>query len=327
MLNVFITVDTEMWLVDEFSESWREDHLEAEMSSDIYGRTSRGEFGLRYQLDVLNRYGLKAVFFVEAMFASGGYLHRLTEIVALVQGAGHEVQLHTHPEWLVKIDARHAGDRRGLSMSDFSAVQQEEYVGIGLANLRSAGATDVCAHRAGNFGASFETLRALAKHGISIDTSYNPLWFDRACKLRTPELLMEPTLLEGVWEFPVTTFRSGVGGVRHAQLAACSAQELEEALLDAVVRRHSSFVLVSHSFELIKHRKQGRPIAPDHIVIRRFDRLCRFLAEHRDTMTTTGFAGLDPAQLSTVGDHRPLSVSIYSTARRYAEQLVRRVPS
>ncbi len=67
MIEVLITVDTELSSApgEITAEAVREN-----MRRGIYGATAKGEFGLRHQLEVLNRHGLKAVFFVEALFAS-----------------------------------------------------------------------------------------------------------------------------------------------------------------------------------------------------------------------------------------------------------------
>ena len=85
--SVFITIDAEMW---PSTFNWRTTKLGAEMGRDIYGKTSRGEFGLRFQLDTLDSFGLRAVFFVESLFA-WAVPGRLGEIVKLIRGRGHEL--------------------------------------------------------------------------------------------------------------------------------------------------------------------------------------------------------------------------------------------
>src|SRR6478609_6242763 len=97
MLNVFITVDTEVW---PLLPDWREAGLTRDIDRDIYGNTPSGSYGISYQMDVLDRHGLKGVFFVEPLFAEVAGRDRLRAIVAEIQGRGHEVQVHIHPEWL-----------------------------------------------------------------------------------------------------------------------------------------------------------------------------------------------------------------------------------
>jgi hypothetical protein len=109
MLNVFITVDTEVY---PLLPNWRETGLAGDIARDFDGQTSKGDFGLRYQLQMLNEYGLKAVYFVEPLFASAVGLEPLRKVVDLISKYGHEVQLHIHPEWLEHIPKTTWGGQR-----------------------------------------------------------------------------------------------------------------------------------------------------------------------------------------------------------------------
>jgi hypothetical protein len=101
---------------------------------------------------------------------------------------------------------------------------------------------------------------------------------------------------------------------------------MEGALLDAWGKKWYAFVLVSHSFELLKGRKQiDRPLLPDRIVNRRFERLCRFLGNNRDKFCTRGFADLDPDSIPQRESVRPLRGRLHQTAARLVEQVARRV--
>src|SRR5207248_1014096 len=101
MLNVFLTFDTEAW---PFTPGWRESALDQDLRRDVYGETRQGTFGLEYQLDLLSAHGLKGVFLVEALFACAVGRELLCKVVKLIQGKGHEVQLHLHPQWLEWLD-------------------------------------------------------------------------------------------------------------------------------------------------------------------------------------------------------------------------------
>src|SRR5690606_22024273 len=65
-LNVMITVDTEIW---PRCHDWRERRLQGDIARDILGQTPNGRYGIGYQAQLLAQHGLKAVFFVEALFA------------------------------------------------------------------------------------------------------------------------------------------------------------------------------------------------------------------------------------------------------------------
>ena len=321
-LSVYITVDTEVW--PRFS-NWRSSGLRDDIRRDIYGETPEGDFGIPFQTRLLNEHGLKAVFFVESLFACTVGLGPLREIVGLVQGAGHEVQLHLHTEWLAWMAPSVLPGRTGQNCRDFTLDEQTLLIRLAKENLQAAGATNVTAFRAGNYGANFDTLRALERNGIRLDTSYNAMYLDRECGLGMSERLLQPRWVEGVYEVPITFFEDRPRGrVRHAQVCAASAAEMEGALTGAWSDGWKSFVIVSHGFELIKDRKQtAEPPRPDRIVINRFRRLCRFLAEHKDRFRTRRFSDIQPEP--AVQPARALRSSVRGTAFRYAEQLARRV--
>src|SRR5450432_4005187 len=110
MLDVFITVDTEVW--PRYAD-WRQARLARDIERDIYGMTKQGEFGVGYQMDVLDAHGLRAVFFVEALFAMVVGFEALTRLVQMIQQRGHEVQLHLHTEWLKWIEPSPLPGRTG----------------------------------------------------------------------------------------------------------------------------------------------------------------------------------------------------------------------
>jgi hypothetical protein len=323
MVRVFITVDTELF---PFTKEWREHSLSAEFRRDILGETSRGAFGLPYQLDRLAAYGLKAVFFVEALFASAVGPELLRRIVAMVQDAGQEVQLHVHAEWLQWMQAPFVPPRPGDHIRTYNRAEQVEIISRALSNLRAAGAKDVCAYRAGNYGANLDTLQALAQNGLRWDTSYNAMYLGSACSLRTDKPMLHAGPLGGVNELPISCFYQFGRHARHAQLCAISSVEMERALEHAHVAGWPSFVIVSHSFELLSGRRRGAEVAPDEVVLRRFDELCAFLDSRRDRFTTSGFVGLAAADVESPGGPfhgAPLQMPVPLTTVRYAEQLYR----
>lgn len=324
-LNVFITVDTEVW---PWANGWREAVLGDDLRRDIHGITPEGEFGIPYQVDMLNAHGLKGVFFVESLAASVVGLEPLREIVSLIQDRGQDVQLHLHTEWLRWMTESILPGRNGLNIKDFTLDEQTTLLARGLENLRAAGATGVDAYRAGNYGANLDTLRALARNGVVYDSSYNFCDPESHCGIKTDGLMLQPARLDGVVEFPISFFRDRPGHHRHFQLCACSTGELENVLMQAWKRRWHSVVLVSHSFELIDRRLgTGGPPKADLVLVDRFRRFCRFLDQNRDKFRTSTFAEIDPATLPdpAAAPVEPLKSNLFLTSQRYASQARRRV--
>ena len=323
MLNVFITVDTEVY---PLLSDWRVTGLAGDISRDIDGQTREGDFGLRYQLQLLNEYGLKAVFFVESLFASSVGLEPLRRIVNLIQQEGHEVQLHVHPEWLEHIPSSVWGGQRFSTIREFSEEDQTRLISLALSNLRACGAGNINAFRAGDYAANFDTLRALARNGVAFDTSYNYCHLPADFQMASGQPLLQPACIPDVCEFPVSFFSDWPGHNRHAQVTACSYAELTNALMQASERHWFSFVIVLHSMELLmdRRRRLDRPRA-DRILIRRFRRLCEFLASHRDKFRTATFGEFSAGDIpATVFSQKLVSPSL-RTVSRFAEQGIRRV--
>lgn len=323
MLNVFITIDTEVW---PLLADWRTDNLKRDIDRDIYGLTPDGPFGISYKLDVFDKFGLKGVFFVEPFFSEVAGHGRLRKIVAEIQERGHEVQVHLHPEWLQWMDAPILPGSRAELLKDFSQNDQLFLIRRAIALLNACGSDQLCAFRAGDYAADIRTLRALRQSGITYDTSHNTCYLRTCCGLNTLGELLQPTHVEGVYEMPVSYFRDFPNHYRHAQLTACSFPELRSALLQAWKQNWYSFVIVSHSFELLQPRRRdpSRP-KPDKIVIRRFNKLCSFLAENQDKFRTSGFNGISAPVAPVAARLTPLKSTPYGTFQRLVEQVGRRL--
>lgn len=322
MLNVFITVDTEAY---PRTPQWRETALAREIEREVFGLTSQGEFGIRFMADRLNAHGLKGVFFVEPLFACAVGLDPLRTIVDALRERNQDVQLHLHPEWLQLGGLSLLGSRVGYNLKEFSEEEQVQLISHGRHNLIECGAVNIRAFRTGNFGADFVTLRALAKAGIHIDSSYEVCALDRDCGMGEAGLLLQPKMLEGVYEFPVAFFEDRPGHRRPAQICACSSHELETILLQAWKSRWHSLVLLTHSFELVNNRKNhDKPCTPSRILIHRFERLCRFLAAHTDKFRTVQFSDFNDFNIPSPAPEAPLHSPLPWTILRYGEQLASR---
>jgi hypothetical protein len=182
-LKVFLTIDTEVYPI---SSGWRDSALQKDIERDIYGIVPSGEFGLRYQIRLLNTCGLRAVFFVESLFASCPFvgIEPLRAIVSEIRNSGNDVQLHLHPEWTQYIPK--LSHIPSVPMAGLKIDEQRELLRIGISNLRAAGAEPPCAFRAGDYAANLDTLKAASESGIVFDSSYDYCYCDSTCKLPPP---------------------------------------------------------------------------------------------------------------------------------------------
>jgi peptidoglycan/xylan/chitin deacetylase (PgdA/CDA1 family) len=328
-LLVRSTVDTEIW---PFKPGWPNVRLEPDdrnvarqYERCILGATDEGEFGVRYQLAVLNRYGLRATFFVEPLHAAAVGGSWLREIVGTILDAGHDVQLHAHTEWLSDTNDPGLPTSFRQHIREYSLDDQIRILAWARRRLESCGVREVVAFRAGNFGANRDTLRALARIGVGLDSSYNRCYVGGACGIDVGEDIVEPRSLDGVLEVPLTVFSDYPGHYRPAHLGASSTAELEHALEQAWTLGWSSFVILWHPPDLLKPGYEpGKPGRPSATVIERFESMCRFLGAHRDRFETRGFGDIDVARLVTERSRPALKSTLPLTLQRMVQQAIGR---
>ena len=316
--RVLITTDVEIW-----PDAW--DRMGAGDFRDsfrkyIHGDTPLGPYGLPFQMQVLDDHGLVGVFMVESLFACAFGLGPLEEIVGMIQERGHEVQIHAHPEWVDKIDPPILPGRHGHQFHEYDRVDQRHLLALARDNLVQAGARDLTAFRAGNFGADNETLQMLSEVGIGIDSSYNYAYLGSTCRIRADAPLRHPQQMNSVLEVPMTCFRDGLGRYRHLQVGSCSLPEMTQVLEDAYRGGAETVVLLSHGFELLTPSKRRR----DPVVVRRFRGLAQYLDQHRDRFVTQGFHALSPTAGTSPEHDTDIQIPLIPTLYRYAEQIGRR---
>ena len=311
MTAVYITIDT------EYSSSlarsgmgWRENHARS-----IACETPAGAVGIRYQMDMFDRHGLRAVFFVDPMPALFYGPEAVAAMVKPIVARGHDVQLHLHTEWLALAgEANPLGAATGRNMKDFSQEQQARLLAWGCDAIEAAGAPRPIAFRAGNYGANDDTLRALAKAGLRYDSSHTPGIANGECAISLGPETRQPVRHAGAIEVPVGLTRSLGGRERHAQLTALSTSEIMLAIRHARRSGAASFTLVSHSFELLSRDRMGI----NRIVRRRFERLCRRIERAHGVHSAT--YATDPPVPATRSSAPLPPVSELRSAWRLGEQ-------
>lgn len=316
MLNVLLTVDVEVWC-----DGWNDidQRFPDAFRRYVYGPTRHGNFALPYTLQVLNEYDLKAVFFVETLFATRFGIQPLAEIVGLLRDADQYVELHVHPEWVdesIEPLLAHAGAKRP-NIRDFSLAEQTILIGAGRRLLAEAGGGDAIAFRAGGFGFNRDTLKAVSANGLRYDSSYNAALHGRDSGVAPGTIVVDTIACDGIVELPVTVFVDGTRSLRHAQLTACSFPELEGLLWSALSANRNSFVILLHNFELLNQTRNG----VDRVVVDRFHKLCSFLDRNRDSFRVCGFDGFRPEPPPS--QPAPLRSPLWKTAGRMLEQAYR----
>ncbi len=312
--RVYLTIDTEL-----SSMHYRRHGvagLADNFASSILGRTSAGDFGIIYQMERLDAFGLKGVFFVDPIVAVVAGADMVKRIVDPILEAGHDVQLHAHTEWLEHSSHGPTDGRGGQNMSDFGVEDQVRILDYGIETLVGVGAPMPVAFRAGNYGANDDTLAALAQVGIRYDSSYSPDYGGSVCAISMDKACALPVWRGDVIEVPVSAIEDPTKGLRHAQITALSAQEMLAALVHAAMTGQPCFTIVSHSFELLSRQRQR----PNRLVVRRFDRLCEMIAAVPALQSGTYAANPPEAMEDGVVERLPHSMA--RTLLRQGEQAV-----
>jgi hypothetical protein len=174
-----------------------------------------------------------------------------------------------------------------------------------------------------------DTLKALGANGFLIDSSYNQAYLNKTCLF--PDLrLNDLSECSGIFEFPITQFkeRSGLRTLRSMPLDVngVSFEEMRYVFnasrFDAGPR---NIVILLHSFSFIKpYDVQYKRTRPRWNVIRRFEKLCRFLAENENTFQVKTFRGLSRTDLSRMMGGRCDKVPMmpaYLSLARFGAQL------
>ncbi len=305
--RVFLTVDTELM--------WRHHVAGLDAATIVQRSLEPAGVGVGWQLAQLAAHGLKACFFVDPMPALVYGLEPIKRVVGAILEAGQEVQLHLHPNWT----GAQAGDRGAaygpFELIDYSLAEQVELIAGAADMLTAAGAPDPIAFRSGSYSASDDTLAALAKLEFVYDSSHNGSEHPWPSAIGLPPRQIAPIAYRGVIEVPVTLIEDQKGHLRHFQVCALSAAEMKAALEHAVRAGHAAVTVVSHGFELA-NRAGTRANA---VHVRRFEALCRMLAERREVLATAHFG--DRPAMALGQDDAPLAPSVLRTRLRQAEQL------
>lgn len=329
-VNVFITVDTEHSIGGAFANPALSPVGNARR---IFGRIGVKEYGIPLQMDIADRFGLKLVFFVEVFNRHFFGPDETRQVVETILHRGHDVQLHLHPNYLNFTLPR----PQDLKFSDLCGAypleQQVEMLAEARQMLIECGAPAPVAFRAGCFGANADTLTALADNGFVLDSSYNQAYLGGPCLL--PDWGLNDLAEEGgIFELPVTNFveNSSIRAKRTMPLDinGVSFEEMRQ-VLEASRRGDGprNVTVILHSFSFVKgYDVQYKRVRPRWNVIRRFERLCRFLAEHSSDFKVRTFCDLKRNDLVDMVHDRcdtMPEVPAYLSLARFGGQLLDRL--
>lgn len=324
-INIFLTIDTEHSIGGAFSNP---DLKPVGNLKRIYGQVGEKKYGIPLIMDIGDTYGLKFSFFLEVLNRYYFGESETREVCQYILKRDHDVQLHIHPNYL-NFNCEVPGKLKYSDfMSEFSFNRQTQLLTEGRDLLIKYGAHKPVAFRAGSYGANISTLEALKKTGFLIDCSFNRAYCNRTCFIPESDV-NDLSKMNGIWEFPVTNFieNSHIRTKRFMpmDINGVSFQEMKQVLENAAENGPQNITIILHSFSFIKaFDVQYVKVRPRETVIRRFEKLCLFLAENKDrfkVMTFDGLGEADLLNLSKTSRHTYLDMPPIFSLMRGFEQL------
>jgi hypothetical protein len=233
------------------------------------------DYGFPLIMNICGRYGVSATFFVNVFEYRTVGEGRMVAMCEQILKGGHDIQLHTHPSFITG----------KAFMKESCLEEQTDLIGRGKEKLEAWTGRKVVAHRAGYYSVNEDTLVALSRTGIYLDSSvfYN----HRYCSVNWAKF--ELTERFGMWELPVSWFH-----VRKADsgdgIAADEVRSVKfdidkgpaDVMIDFAEEARSSgyryLTFAGHSFSFVREMNHGLVCAGDDEKAEQFDRLLGYAA-------------------------------------------------
>lgn len=272
--KILITVDTEFSIGGHFKNK-RLKPVPADRH--VYCKIDGKDYGINLIMDILEKYDHKGVFFVETESRFYFGEQEIISIIRQIRSRGHEVQLHIHPNYDSFIREQKVTD----DMRRYSVKEQREIIKDALTFLSSHGIEDILAYRSGGFYSNLSTIEAIQYNKIRYSSNYNLAY--RNCNyINTYPQKNDIFRVKGVLEVPITCYQECPIRKQwnNFQISAASYEEVKEALCHYNRQRVEVVTFITHSFEFVQpHDIQFSKITPRHLLIKRFEAICRYLAK------------------------------------------------
>lgn len=248
----------------------------------IFGNISGKSYGLDKFSGLLDKYNIKATFFVDVYSVKTEYKDKLIKICQQLTQTGHDLELHTHPNGMFD-------SKRGC-MKEYSLDEQIEIIRRGKEIFKEWFGIIPVAHRAGDWGANNNTLIALKRNNLLADCSMFYKW--RQCGLNSP-LLTKNSVVDsgGILEIPATVFGcAGMGLFSPFRLLSTDGGSYAEVnhILDKMVQAKIPLITsVYHSFSFLKYNPARTKYAPHNNRLRKFELFLKRIASNKQIATKT----------------------------------------
>ncbi len=306
--GVYITFDVEC----SMGGAWQNPQLKPiPPRLGMMGEYGDKRYGIPLICEILRQRDLAATFFVEPFNDELGHPGETEPVVRHLAEQGQDVQLHIHPNH-IHYGQQQAGQTHAQTdqMADLSREVQQQMILEGATRLQQWSGIRPVAFRAGNMGASEETLAALAATGVWIDSSYTFPYVGGQCRFDEQQRYNGGKWYGDVLEVALSAYRQpkvpGLHPAKPVDLMGSSFEECRDAV-KMICDAGGDAVLILHSFSLFKVRdKQYHDGKLNRIVTRRFEKFCDWLATQRQVYPPRTFSEL--ARLVKEENYQPKTV-------------------
>ncbi len=298
----------------------------------IYGKigASGESYGLEFILETLEKFDLKATFFVEPFFSYKFGLGTLEKVCGKILRKRHDIQLHMHP-YFKSTNDRIFKDK----LFTYNYADQVSLIREAKGILLKCGVSDLTAFRAGSFTANNATYDALKACDIRISSSYNLNYLDRNCRIDLWGRHNDLFFYKGnILEIPITCFYEFnlfkfKNAFRHMQIGAASFSQMRYVIDRADFFNIKNVTVLLHTFEFINFIDESKNICKFNAVnIARFLRLCEFLSNNREKIEVKRICDIDAGSgpRGTADDYAvipgmPIGLSVSGGAERIRKRM------
>ena len=289
--------------------------------------------GLPVILDTLNRHGVRATFFVEALQSCWFGLQEMGGIVELLQSHGHEIQLHLHPVWLLfdnpgwtsQVARDPPQPNTHDTLVNLSHDRVTDIIERGKATFAAWGLPAPTAIRTGSLLVERHLYQVFRQCGLEISSSVGlGLYQPEDPSIR---LYHSARLVDGVLEIPISSYIGADHRLcRRTRLATLIGMGLAEQrawLYQAGAKQLPLLVLLSHVSEF--HSPTSSGYRRNRSTERKFEQLCARLSESPLLKAATISELHSLTELKAETDDTPLTLPRWQSTLHLLEKVTQMV--
>jgi len=324
-LNVGLTFDIEFSINGAFAEPETRKPLGRD---GLLCRMEGREAGIGTILNILNKHGLKATFFIETLQTAWFGDDEMGDVARRIAAEGHELQLHLHPAWLLFDNP----DWRTAVLETPPVAEVHDSL---LARPAEEARAIIEQGKAVFARWSLPAPTAVRTGSLIMDRALYPVFRDAGltisssvgCGIYQPQapdlnLYCAPRRFDEVMEIPVTSYWGADPLLRRrkrlATVIGMGTREQKALLQSAQKSGAPCLVILSHVSEFCT-LNEDRTIRPNTRTIRKFEQLCSSLARSPDLTAMTINQLANKYCDDTARDDQTLQVPRLASALRFLE--------